>query len=169
MSLYTMLMGRNPYSPVLLGALGITMETVEQYPLGRIRDVSTNDAADRIFILTRNYGEEWEHVDQALSKHPNYVQKYSESDETYSTYEFTVPDDTQSVVKELAELSDNTPPFKRYIQAIEDFGSGKQNEMTKHMLEAGKKIFEPLKRILDGTTGNNAIIIGDEDITTKKI
>ena len=56
-SLYNMLMGRNPFSPVLLGILGITDETKDQWPLGRIRDVYTNEAADRIFVLHRNYGE----------------------------------------------------------------------------------------------------------------
>lgn len=145
--LYSMLMGRNPFAPYLLASLGITMETQEKYPLGRIRDVYTNDAADRIFILTRNYGEEWEWVDEALAKHPTYIGKTLCSDSTYSVYEFGVPQDIPGgpeTVKEIAAQSDNTPAFDRYTQAIRDMQADKDNAQTRHMKEVGKKIFGPL-------------------------
>lgn len=145
MSLYNMIMGRNPMSPHLLACLGITMETAEKYPLGRIRDVTTNDAGDRVFILTRNYGTEWEHVDAALAKHPNYITKKQETvDSTYTTYEFSVPEETKKHVKEMAEMGDNTPPMERYRQLIDDMGKGKDNEATRHAIDAGKKLLGPI-------------------------
>lgn len=150
--LYNMLMGRNPYGPDLLFCLGIDQQTTENYPLGRIRDVSTNDAGDRIFILTRNYGEEWEYVDKALAAHPNYVRKYPESDETYWSYEFTVPESNAQIVQEISKASDNTPPFERFTKAIADFGSGKENAMTDHFKKVGEKIMEPMLKAIQGNT-----------------
>lgn len=97
MGLYNMIMGRNPYAPYLLALIDIHEGTKDIYPLGRMRDVHINVSADRIFLFTRNYGEEWEYVDEALAKNPNYVEKRSESsDSTYTSYEFSVPEDNKA-------------------------------------------------------------------------
>lgn len=152
--LYSMLFGRNPASPYLLAFLGITQETAEQYPLGRIRDVYTNDEADRIFIFTRNGEyEEYRHVDEALAKHPNFVRKFVDDfDSTYATYEFTVPVEYQAEVKSVAENSDNTPPMEKFRKLLSDLESDKDNAMTQHAKEVGKKIFEPILSGDEGTT-----------------
>ena len=170
MSLYNMLMGRNPFAPYLLAALGITHETAELYPLGRIRDVYTNDAADKIFLLTRNYGEEYTYVDEALAKHPTFIQKTTTpGDSTYTIYEFGVPEPTQAMVKEIAENSDNTPAMDRYLQAIRDMSEDKDNAQTAHMKEVGKQIMGQVMESLENKTISNefgtvkVITLGDKD------
>jgi mevalonate kinase len=152
-----MLMGRNPFSPYLLAALGITQETAELYPLGRIRDVYTNDTADRVFILTRNYGEEYAYIDEALAKHPTFIQKTTATgDSTYTIYEFGVPEPTKALVEEVAENSDNTPAMDRYLQAIKDMSEDKENAQTAHMKEVGKQIIGQVMESFD--TGENKTI-----------
>lgn len=154
MSLYNMLMGRNPFSPYLLAAIGITSETAEQYPLGRIRDVYTNAEATKVFILHRNYGEAGLPFDDAMAKNPNYVQKLladqrTGKETTFWLYEFNVPAIGKDIAKEVAQNSDTIPAFDRYQMAIEDMAAGKENPQTEHMMAVGKKIFEPLMRSLD--------------------
>jgi len=159
--LYNMLMGNNPFIPYLLGCIGITEETKDQYPLGRFRDVGVSEDGKTVFVLTRNYGEEWEHVDEALATNPNFREKVAESDETYSTYLFDTPTETLEVTQKIAELSDTGSPFERYLKAIKDFGEGKENEQTKHMMEVGKKIVEPLvKTIQDGENTSEVVESG---------
>lgn len=167
MSLFNMLMGRNPYSPVLLACLGIHDDTKEKYPLGRIRDVYTNEAGDRVFIFTRNGEyEDYAHVDEALAQHPNYVQKtIDDFDSTYATYEFTVPDDpvdvggailgeslinAKELVATIANLSDTTPPMQRFRKLMADMESGEDNEQVRNALEVGKQIMKPLTDMMDG-------------------
>ena len=170
MGLYNMLMGRNPFAPYLLASINITGETQEAYPLGRIRDVYTNNAADRVFILTRNYGEEWEWVDEALAKHPTFIQKTTcAGDETYTVYEFGVPEETKKIVKEIASVSDNTPAMDRYLQAIQDMAANKDNAQTQHMKEVGKQIAESLFGSLqDGQDKTVSNEFGSVEIFTVK-
>lgn len=167
--LYNMLFGRNPVSSYLLAFLGITQETAEQYPLGRIRDVYTNDAADRIFIFTRNSDyEEYSHVDEALAKHPNFVRKFLDDfDRTYATYEFTVPPEYQEAINTIAENSDNTPPMEKFQKLMADFDAGKENAMTQHAKKVGEQIFKPILEDGDGTTEiDNGL--GSVSVTTIK-
>jgi hypothetical protein len=146
-------MGRNPAAPYLLASIDIVQETIDVYPLGRIRDVYTNDSGDKVFILTRNYGKEWEHVDEALSKHPTFIRKFSESDPTYTVYEFGVPEKFKIHVKIIADACDNTPAFERYRKAINDMADDKENAQTKYMLNVGEKI---ISKLMDSfNTGEN--------------
>ena len=151
MGLYNMLMGRNPFASYLLAALEETEGAV-----GRMRDVYTNDAGDRIFILTRNYGEEWAYVDEAIAMHPTFISKNDTSDETYTVYEFGVPKGMKRFVHKIATLGDNTPAMERYTQAVADMVAGKQNAQTQHMEEVGKKIMGSLMEAMD--KGENKVV-----------
>lgn len=83
MSLYNMLMGRNPLGPYLMGYLGFVQGAPQNAWLGRFRDVYTNDEADRIFILHRNYPG-GNPSNQAIKQHPNFVGYEPDSfDHTY--------------------------------------------------------------------------------------
>lgn len=158
MSLYNMLMERNPFSRELLGCLGITQQNMDQYPLGRIRDVYTNETADKIFILHRNYGEEGKKYDEAMAKHPSFIRKYNAEedapaanrlgDRSYWVYEFAVTTDVAeevpAFVAHVAENTDTVPPFVRFGQLVQDLKAGKQNAGTKRAMEVGKEIFKPL-------------------------
>lgn len=142
--LYNMLMGRNPLGPYLMGVLGFVKGAEQNTWLGRFRDVYTNDAGDRIFMLHRNYPE-GDEFNQAIKQHPHFV-KYERDflDETYGTWEFTVPTELLPVVKEIAGMGDNTPLMQRYRELIENMGKGVDNEATRNAMEAGKKILGPI-------------------------
>jgi len=157
--LYNMIMGRNPFIPYVLACLDITEDT-----LGRFRDVGVSEDGKRIFVLTRNYGDEWASVDDAMSVHPNFIEKVFESDETYSTYHFSVPPQVAEVVQKISEVCDKGNPFERYLKAIKDFSEGKKNEQTQYMKEAGKKIFEPLMKVIEGGSVDEIIEHGDGSV-----
>lgn len=148
--LYNMLMGRNPHGPYLMACLGFVQNAPQNAWLGRFRDVYTNDAADRIFVLHRNYPEGNE-FNQAIKQHPNFVKYVPEpTDHTYGTWEFTVPEEYNHIVKEIASLGDNTPLMQRYMQLIDNLGKGVENEATHNAMEAGKKILGPLIAQMEG-------------------
>ena len=159
--LYNMLMGRNPAAPYLLACIGITEETQQNYPLGRYRDTYTNENGDRVFIFTRNYGTEWENVDQALGSHPNFVQKFADDfDHTYTTYEFTVPENMSEIVKQIATMSDNTPPMVAYRKLISDMENGVKNEVVDRALKVGEGI---MNSIVETMAGKEKSEISNED------
>lgn len=148
--LYNMLMGRNPLGPYLMGVLGFVQGAPQNSWLGRFRDVYTNDAGDRIFMLHRNYpgGDEF---NQAIKQHPNFVGYEPDlQDYTYGVWEFTVPEDLLPVVKEIASLGDNTPLMDRYRKLIEDMGKDVDNEATRNAIEVGKKILGPIIDQVEG-------------------
>jgi hypothetical protein len=163
--LYNMLMGRNPHGPYLMGALGFVRGAEQNAWLGRFRDVYTNDAADRIFILHRNYPETDE-FNQAIKAHPNFLRYIPEpTDFSYGVWEFSVPDFATDVVKQIAALGDNTPLMDRYRKLITDMEKGVDNEATRNAMEAGKKILQPIiDSVKDGKSGEQHITHGDGSV-----
>lgn len=157
MSLFNMLMGVNPATPFLLGFLGISQQTKEQWPLGRMRDAYTNEDGSKIFIFTRNgpsgmglTPEERDAIDENFRKHPNYVGfEIDDFDETYLTYEFNTPEDFREHTKEVADMTETEPPMVRFRRLIDDMEAGKKNPAVENALEAGKKLLGP---ILDGSS-----------------
>ncbi len=159
MSLYNMMMGRNPISPTLLGILGITDETADKWPLGRMRDVYVTPNGRRIFLFTRNgpsamglTPEQREDIEKNFREnHPQYVGfVIDDFDETYLTYEFRTPKHFIPAVQKIAEFTDTTPPMVRFRKVIKDMEDGVDNEGTKNAFEAGKKMMGPLMEVLDG-------------------
>ena len=149
MSLYNMLFGVNPASGFLLGAL--ELET-EKYPTGRFRDIYFEKNEDgiggKVILYTRNGGgnrEDYEHVFEALEKHPLYLNDYDDDfDCTYAYIEFKAPD---SVVEFFEDVE--TEKFDRV-------GARFQKEIAE--LEAGKEPNERLKTFMEGfieTLNNN--------------
>jgi hypothetical protein len=134
-SLYNMLMGRNPHGPYLMAALGFIRGAEQNAWLGRFRDVYTNDAADRIFILHRNHPED-DQFNQAIKQHPNFLNYIPDpKDYSYGVWEFSVPDFAQQMVKEIASLGDNTPLMEQYRKLITDMEKGVDNEATRNAIE----------------------------------
>lgn len=162
MSLYNILMGRNPHGPYLMAVLGFMRGAAQNAWLGRFRDVYTNDAADRIFILHRNYMGGGDQFNQAIKAHPNFVKNIPDSqDYSYGVWEFTVPEQFVPIVKDIASLGDNTPLMDRYRKLIEDFGKGVDNEATRNALEVGRKILEPILNKESGEVrhGDGSVIV----------
>jgi hypothetical protein len=136
-----MLFGVNPASGFLLGAL--ELET-EKYPTGRFRDIYFEKNEDgiggKVILYTRNGGgnrEDYEHVFEALEKHPLYLNDYDDDfDCTYAYIEFTAP---ESVVEFFEDVE--TEKFDRV-------GARFQKEIAE--LQAGKEPNERLKTFMEG-------------------
>lgn len=158
MSLFNMLMGRNPAAPYLLGFLGITQETQEQWPLGRMRDSYTNKDGSKIFIFTRNgpsgmglAPDERDSIEENFREnHPDYVGfEIDDFDQTYLTYEFDTPEEFREQTKEIADMTETEPPMVRFRRLIDDMEAGKKTPAVENAIEAGKKLLGP---ILEGKT-----------------
>jgi hypothetical protein len=132
--LYNMLMGRNPLGPYLMAALGFVRGAKINEWLGRFRDVYTNDQGNRIFILHRNYPEDNEY-NQAIKAHSNFIAYIPDQDETYGVWEFSVPEQHAQMVKEIADVSDNTPLMERYMISVK----GLKMKPLKMLYKPGKK------------------------------
>jgi hypothetical protein len=82
--------GRNPHAPIILGMIGINAENVAKYPLGRFRDATISEDCREARILTRN-GKGQETVVEKLKSHPNFLREEVDSDPTYVTFVFAIP------------------------------------------------------------------------------
>lgn len=162
--LYNMLCGKNPAAPHLFGILGITQQTAEQWPVGRIRDVYTNEDGTKIFIFTRNgpsgmglTEEERDAIEKNFREnHPHYVGfEIDDFDCTYLTYEFNTPKDRLDIAKEIAEMTETDPPMVRMKRLLDDMKAGKENPAVKNAMEAGKKMLGPILQSLDAADGGN--------------
>lgn len=149
-----------PVAPLLFAMIGIDQQTKDIYPLGRFRYIHINAEADKIYILTRNYGQEYVHVDEAIAKNPNFIRKFSDSDPTYTSYEFSVPEKHLELAKVLASESDTRMPMDRYRKIVDDMRDGKLHPEHPAII-AGKKIAEALNQAM--TTGGN-VDLGDVQI-----
>jgi len=153
--LFNMLMGTNPAIGYLMAVLGITQETKDKWPLGRLRDAYTNEDGTKVFIFTRNGGLDQESAVQIEKNlrdhHPNYVGfEIDDFDSTYLTYEFNTPEDLLHITKQIAEMTETEPPMVRFRRLLDDMKTGKSNPMVDNAMEVGKKIFDP---ILNGESG----------------
>lgn len=172
MSLYNMLMGRNPCAPLLFAALDINKETHKEWPLGRIRDAYTNEDGSKIFIFTRNgpsgmglSEEERDKINTKIAEHPQFVRWFLDDfDSTFCTYEFDTPEEHRDMVRGIADTTDTIPPMVRYCKLIDDMKDGKDNESVQHAKEVGKKVVEGLMRKLDGGGGDETIRTEDGEI-----
>ena len=174
--LYNMLMGKNPYATYLMGCAGHSVQSQQDYPIGRIRDVYTNDAGDRVFVLHRNYegGEGWSDIPcseilEKMKSHPNYVGLHPTTDNTYWVWEFRVLGEPQlEVCKVIAEMSDNTPAWDRYKKAVDDFTNGVDNEQTRHMKAQGDKLLKPmLDQLVAGEMPEGTVSSADGNVVIK--
>ena len=98
MSLYNMILGHDPMTPVLLTILRLRPEQIP-----RFRDCWWN--GEYIVLLTRTGGgnrSEYEFENHALTQWPNYVRNMdSAMDSTYAEFYFRMPDNMQWVVPQL--------------------------------------------------------------------
>lgn len=101
--MYNLLFGMNPLTKLILELLDLDKTKIE-----RFRDCGFDDV---IWIYTRTGGSNREYYPNVtLTSHINYI-KYTDDnfDETYSMYEFTIPEDKIEeikIIKELMEISE---------------------------------------------------------------
>ena len=168
--LYNMLMGRNPAFPLIMGAIGIGQENADQF--GRVRDCWISEDAKTIGVLHRNYGANGLLANGKAATLPLFREHQECSDGTYAVWLFDVPkgDAADAALKKIAEMTDNTSCWERYMTAIEDLQDGKKNPQTDKMLEVGKKIMGQLSgsiedgksRSVDTEDGGIDIISGGD-------
>ena len=105
MSLYNMLHGMNPLSPILLQWFDIDQPD-GNYDSGRFRDIYLNEDGTKIVLYTRNGGgnrEEYQPLIDHLATHLNYVEDYDDDfDSTYAYIVFTVPKEFAEAAKAIA-------------------------------------------------------------------
>jgi hypothetical protein len=149
MSLYNMLFGQNPAADILLAMVGLSRGDV-----GRYRDCYTNEDGSEIIIHTRNGGgnrDDYQQVFDALSKHPNYLRDSDDDfDCTYADIIFSVPEPYRTAVKQIADVTDTTPPEDKWKKLLGDLESGKDTAVVSRALEISKKIFGQVE---SGTSG----------------
>jgi hypothetical protein len=115
MSLYNALFGVNQSAPFLLRTLGLNVSDA-----GRFRDCYIS--GDKIVLYTRNGGgnrEDYQHVFDSLSKHPNYITDYDDDfDCTYASIEFSFPDEYKDDLTALSQKSESHKPSEKWLNLL---------------------------------------------------
>lgn len=167
MSLYNMLHGRNPLTPVILGWLGLTEEGC-----GRFRDVyvaKADDGLPRVLVYTRNGGGNREcfcksdtqhnsgeghctpRYTAALQEHPLYESDSDDDyDRTYATFVFRVPEAWRDSA--LALLEDGPTPAEKWDRLLTKlYGADKSDPEVRRALDAMTPTLEAIQRVLEET------------------
>lgn len=119
MSLYNMIHGFNPITPIILTVL---KKTSSEFP--RFRDAYIKDKY--MIVLTRTGGgnrESYKNENDEITKHPLYVKNHDDSyDSTYALWYFNLPEDFP-IDKEILEKH-NDPgiqqKFEKFIEKLKN-------------------------------------------------
>lgn len=173
MSLYNMLFGCNPLTPILLYILDIDQPD-GKWKSGRFRDIYLNEDGTKIILFTRNGGGNrscWRMESGELSvpcyeietkpenlcpgciityhlpKHPNYICDYDdEFDSTYAYIEFSVPEKWKELCKQLATGEKPKTVSGKFMDIVREI-EGKSPEELKED-ERFKPLIEVLNKFL---------------------
>lgn len=138
--LYNAMCGRNPHAPIILGMIGINAENVEKYPLGRFRDATISEDCREARILTRN-GKGEEALVEKLKSHPNFLRLEADSDPTYVTFVFAIP--------QMLSISDKTCDERGLPRGtqIDQWQKAKEKLLPDCAYDPMKKLQEVLKKL----------------------
>lgn len=132
MSLYNMLHGVNPLTPILLEWLNIDQPNGE-YESGRFRDIYLNEDGTKVILYTRNGGgnrEEYQYVFDQFESHPNYLSDYDDDfDSTYAYIEFSVPKEVEKLAKAMATGENPKTIHEKFQETIQEMESMSPDEM----------------------------------------
>jgi hypothetical protein len=165
MSLYNLLHGVNPLSPILLAILRIDQK-VDNMPKsekletfvkecidrkifvsGRFRDIYLNEDGTKIILYTRNGGgnrEGYWYVFKILKAHPNYLIDYEDDfDSTYAYIEFSVPKEAEKLCKLLATGEKPKTVGEKFVETM-----SAMEKMSKEDIEKDER-FKPIIEILE--------------------
>lgn len=146
MSLYNMLHGVNPISPILLAILGIDQKG-SIYSSGRFRDIHLDEKGEKIILYTRNGGgnrEEYQPLIDVLATHPNYLTDYDDDfDCTYAYIEFSVPEKAKEFVKSIMTGEKPKTIHEKFAETIKNMEG-----MTKEQFEQDER-FKPITEIFN--------------------
>jgi len=153
MSLYNLLFGSNPLTPLLLKILEIDQPD-GKYESGRFRDIYLNAEGTKIILLTRNGGNNREdYFPKNILGHPNYLRDFDDNfDNTYCYIEFSVPGRFQAALKKLApgkEPEKLHEKFERVAKNLEESKITPETEKAKEIMEKILKKMESGETIIE--------------------
>jgi len=166
MSLYNMLFGMNPLTPILLAVLDLDQKN-GQWRTGRFRDIYYDKEKEKIVLYTRNGGGNREHyndesepgpkctctgctITHHLPKHPNYLRDYDDDfDCTYAYVEFSVPERYKAALDELvtkSKIENVNEKFERVLNKMKNMTPEemKKDRQLKNVIEVFEKIFKKI-------------------------
>ena len=150
MSMYNMLLGRNPACPFLLAMLGLTPEDT-----GRLRDCLLFRSGKEliIYLFTRNGGpnrEEYENVTNALRALPWYIDDADEAlDGTYASYRFRIPEEHRATAEGLTKLGaeEFILPMEKLSNFLSNLKSGdRADSVVEKVMNIGREILTSFER-----------------------
>ncbi|MBS1722625.1 MAG: hypothetical protein JSS66_06400 [Armatimonadetes bacterium] len=151
MSLYNMMHGFNPLTPILAHILGLSIaENQPGTPVGRFRDIELNADGTQIHLLTRNGGGNREHwsfsyeteegpecpcpgciQEYVLPKHPQYVSDSDDDfDSTFAITVFNVPVEFLEQTRSWASGQEPQSLQEKTMNACERIGSMTAEELA---------------------------------------
>lgn len=161
MSLYNLLHGVNPMTPMLLGFLGVTYDDVPRFrdtwletgrPEGTLIAVHTRtgggnrDYYDNAESYKSETGEEgagpWNDDLRAL---PGFL--YDEDDDfdcTYATFYFRPVSEVEKLVEQLGAISNDERPAEKWQKLFDDMRAGVDSPRVARALEVGAPIIEQI-------------------------
>jgi hypothetical protein len=169
MSLYNMLFGMNPLTPILLAILDLDQKN-GQWRTGRFRDIYYDKEKEKIILYTRNGGGNREHWDDEkepgpdcmctgcvirhhLRRHPNYIRDWDDDfDCTYAYVEFSVPERFKDYLDELvtkSKIENVNEKFDRVLKKMQSMSSEemKNDRQMKNVVEVFEKIFKKIDEV----------------------
>lgn len=141
MSLYNALFGTNPFSTLLLEALG-----AEDWHIPRFRDCYLSEDGSEIIIYTRTGGgnrEEYEDENHFLTLEDGY--KRDEDDDydcTYAKFYYAVPEAFKPMALQLTQLGATKDPAKDWQTLLDNLKNGDADRPdVQRALKVGEQIF----------------------------
>lgn len=163
MSLYNLLHGVNPMTPLLLGFLGITTDDVP-----RFRDCWLDEGKIAIHTRTGGGNRDWydsaEHYkaesgedgtgpwNDDLRALPGFL--YDEDDDfdcTYATFYFQPTDEIAPLVEQLSAISSSEKPSEKWQKLFADMDAGRDSPRVARALEVAAPVIEKITEALSAS------------------
>lgn len=144
--MYTALFGENADAEKLLKMLDLTRED-----FGRFRDCYLSPDGERIIVYTRCGGgnrEAYDEVYLKMEQHTFYITNYDDDfDETYSSFEFSVPPKYAKVCHDMLGTTDTKTGTERLIESTKALEENpdeyiKNNKGLQNMIASLDKVFQ---------------------------
>ena len=154
-----MLLGTNPYAPILLRTLGF-VEPAAQIP--RLRDCYM-DSEGNVAILTRTGGpNRASHAEENshLEKMPGFLRTEDwDLDGTFAKWIYAPPAQHAELLKQLATMGATMDPTEAFNAALADMKSDNPKPSTRAALERTRPLMEQLTSFLQ--QGSVAVLDSD--------
>lgn len=169
MSLYNLLHGVNPFSPLLLSFVGVEMNEVPRFRDVRLEERQPGELM--VVLHTRTgggnrecycEGPEGEHEDgcyavmnRALAQKPSYLNDRDDDfDCTYADFFFRVPADLQATVQEIAAMGgkgeEPRVAWDRVLAKLRTLPVDSADEEMRNALAVGRPIVEAITKAIAG-------------------